>query len=230
VQLAHSRADEDYMPCNQLTCKQTSPAAKILVVEDDENVATVLQARLESFGHSVCSIAKSGPMAIRYAQEQCPDLVIMDIMLEGDMNGIEAAEQILSRQDIAIVFLSCLSDQEVIDRAMHTKPFGYIVKPYDNVELRSTIEITMIKHNAAKEREELIKRLENALQEIKRLSGFLPICASCKRIRDNENNWHQIEDYIKTHSEADFSHGICPNCAQKLYPEVFPNDRSKGSS
>ncbi|NNG01089.1 MAG: response regulator [Desulfobacteraceae bacterium] len=200
--------------------------AKILVVEDDINVATVLQARLESFGHKVCSIAANGVNAIRYAKKYNPDLILMDILLDGDMNGIEAAEQINEYRDFPIIFLSCLSDQGILDRAMRTKPFAYIVKPYNNAELRSTIEITMVKHHATKEREELIQELENALREIKRLSGLLPICASCKKIRNEDDRWQPVEDYIASRSEADFSHGICPECAHKLYPDLYKVEKS----
>ena len=199
----------------------TARHAAILIVEDDENVAFVLKARLETYGHSVCAIAGNGPTAIRLARDHAPDLIIMDILLEGDMNGIEVAQRIMDQQDIPIVFLSCLSDREMVDRAIGTNPFGYIVKPYDNAELRSTIQITLIKHHAAREREALIARLEKALQEIKTLSGLLPICASCKSIRDEKGEWHLFEEYIKSHSEADFSHGICPACARRLYPEVY---------
>jgi CheY-like chemotaxis protein len=201
---------------------QMKEKANILVVEDDINVATVLQARLESFGYRVCALASSGAKAISCAMEHSPDLILMDILLEGDMNGIEAAEQILQRKTIPIIFLSCLSEQGILDRAIQTNPFAYIVKPYDNAELRFTIEITLIKDKAAKERDKLIKKLETALQDVKKLSGLLPICASCKRIRDENDNWHQIEHYIASHSEADFSHSICPDCAHRLYPEVYP--------
>ena len=70
------------------------------------------------------------------------------------------------------------------------------------------------------ERKRLIRELKDALSKVKQLSGFLPICASCKKIRDDGGYWKQIEAYIKEHSEADFSHGICPDCAQKLYPDI----------
>jgi hypothetical protein len=68
------------------------------------------------------------------------------------------------------------------------------------------------------EREKLIQELQKALTEVKKLSGFLPICASCKKIRDDQGYWNQIEEYIRTHSEAEFSHGICPECSKRLYP------------
>jgi CheY-like chemotaxis protein len=194
--------------------------ATILVVEDDINVAAVMEARLESFGYTVCEIARTGLKAIEGQERHQPDLVLMDILLEGDMNGIEAAEQISAKSDVPIIFITCLNDPSVLDKAIQTHPYGYLVKPYDNAELRSCIEIALVKHQAAKEREELIAKLEDALLQVRKLSGLLPICASCKKIRDKEGGWQQIEDYISTHSEADFSHSICPECARKLYPEL----------
>lgn len=198
----------------------TKNQSTILVVEDDINVAAVLEARLESFGYNVCAIAETGAQAIHQNRSHEPDLILMDILLKGDMNGIETAEQIGSEYDVPIIYLSCLNTDEVMDRAARTNPYGYIIKPYNNSELRLTIEIALVKHAAAKEREKLIKALEKSLEEIKRLSGLLPICAQCKRIRDEQDNWHEIEKYISDHSEADFSHGLCPDCARTLYPEL----------
>ncbi|KKM87647.1 hypothetical protein LCGC14_1266730 [marine sediment metagenome] len=80
------------------------------------------------------------------------------------------------------------------------------------IEHRKQIEV---------EREKLIKKLKDALDKVKTLSGFIPICANCKNIRDDKGYWTQIEEYIRDHSEAEFSHGICPECAKKLYPEYY---------
>ncbi len=204
---------------NNLKKIQVTPAT-ILVVEDDINVAAVLEARLESFGYKVCDIARTGQKAIEGQNHHEPDLVLMDILLEGDMNGIEAAEQISAKSEVPIIFITCLNDPAVLDKAIQTHPYGYLVKPYDNAELRSCIEIALVKHKAAKEREKLITQLEEALLQVRKLSGLLPICASCKKIRDEEGGWQHIEDYISTHSEADFSHSICPQCARRLYPEL----------
>ncbi|WP_173179905.1 response regulator [Desulfosarcina ovata] len=195
---------------------------KILVVEDDPNVSMVLTARLESLGYEVCGTAVSGLAAISGVFRHHPDLVTMDILLQGDMTGIDAANKIAERSDVPIIFMTCLADQQIFESAVKTNPYGYIIKPYDTNELRSTIEIAVIKHRAAKEREALIAQLQKALQEVKTLSGLLPICASCKRIRNDEAGcWQQIEEYIATHSNADFTHGICPECAQRLYPELY---------
>jgi len=77
------------------------------------------------------------------------------------------------------------------------------------------------------EKENLLKDLTEALAQVKKLSGFLPICASCKKIRDDQGYWQQIEEYIREHSEAEFSHSVCPDCAKKLYPEFFKNDSNR---
>ena len=81
-------------------------------------------------------------------------------------------------------------------------------------------DITELK-SCEEEREKLIQDLQSALAQVKRLSGLLPICACCKKIRDDQGSWKRLEEYISKHSEAEFSHGICPDCRKKLYPELF---------
>jgi len=80
-------------------------------------------------------------------------------------------------------------------------------------------EIT-VRKLAEQEKERLIRELKKALEDIKQLSGLLPICSNCKKIRDDKGYWNQIEGYIRDHSEAEFSHGICPECAKELYPDL----------
>lgn len=196
---------------------------RILVVEDDPNVSAVLTARLKSLDYSVCGTAETGNEAISGVYRYHPDLVTMDILLKGEMNGIEAAAKIAEGSDVPIIYMTCLSDERVFERAIATHPYGYITKPYDINELRSAIEIAVVKHNASRERERLIAQLENALHEVKTLSGLLPICSSCKKIRKDDSTWQSIEDYISSHSNADFTHGICPECVHRLYPELYQN-------
>jgi CheY-like chemotaxis protein len=193
----------------------------IFVVEDDLNVSIVLTARLESLGYRICGTAETGYDAISGVRRHHPDVVTMDILLKGRMTGIEAAGKIAEQSDVPVIYMTCLADQAIFEQAIETNPYGYIVKPYDINELRSAIEIAVVKYEAAKTQKSLINRLERALQEVKNLSGLLPICASCKRIRkDGDGSWQAIEDYIADHSEADFTHGICPECAHRLYPNL----------
>lgn len=202
-------------------------AARVLVVEDETNVAEVLKARLESFGYTVCGVAASGNDAIHLAESSHPDIIMMDIKLNGDIDGIETADQIRLKHDIPIIYLTAFSDEHLLERVKITAPLGYIVKPYEGRELRIAIELALYKHNLDVERQHLIAELRKALSEVKRLSGLLPICASCKKIRDDQGYWNQVETYIQQHSEAQFTHSVCPECARKLYPTLGRNAKHK---
>jgi len=131
--------------------------AQILIVEDERIVAEDIKQSLESLGYIVCAVASSGEEAIKKAEEYNPDLVLMDIVLKGEMDGIEAATKIRSHFKIPIVYLTAYADEKTLERAKLTEPFGYIIKPFDERELHTAIEIAFYKskmENELKEREE----------------------------------------------------------------------------
>jgi two-component system, response regulator PdtaR len=193
----------------------TSP--KILIVEDEYIIANDIQTSLENIGYNVCGMVASGEKAIKAVKEKQPDLILMDIMLKGEMDGVAAAEIIKSEFDISVIYLSAYSDEEVLKRAKETLPFGYLIKPFRDRELRAAIEMALFKHQIEKEKDQLIKELKAALKKVKVLSGLLPICAHCKKIRNDQGYWSIVEEYIQAHSDAKFSHGICPDCMEELY-------------
>jgi PAS domain S-box-containing protein len=119
---------------------------QILVVEDENIVATSIRMELASMGYDVPAIASSGEEAVRLAGEIQPDLVLMDIVLKGDMDGVEASEEIRDRFDIPVVFLTAYADDPTLRRAKITEPYGYLLKPYEERELRTTIETALFKH------------------------------------------------------------------------------------
>ncbi|MCZ7357069.1 MAG: response regulator [Candidatus Methanoperedens sp.] len=120
---------------------------RILVVEDEVIVAEDIRRSLQSLGYDVPAIESYGPEAIEKAEKYRPDLVLMDIMLRGEMDGIQAATQIHSRFDIPVVYLTAYSDEKILERAKITDPFGYIIKPFKERELKINIEIALYKHN-----------------------------------------------------------------------------------
>jgi PAS domain S-box-containing protein len=122
--------------------------ATILVVEDENIVAKDLQNRLTTLGYSVPATAASGEEALRKAAEIRPDLAVMDIHLKGEMDGIETAEQLRELFDIPPIYLTAYTDPGTLRRARITEPYGYIVKPYDERELHSTIEMALYRHKA----------------------------------------------------------------------------------
>jgi len=202
-------------------------SARILVTEDEGIVAADIEDRLTTLGYTVTAVCSNGKDAIAKVDETMPDLVMMDIMIKGDMDGIQTATEIRSRHDIPVIFLTAYSDDSTFNRAKITEPFGYILKPFEERELKTNIEIALYKHRMEKEREKLMKELKEALATVKVLKGLLPICAECKKIRDEDSgHWNKFEDYIRDRSEAEFTHGVCPSCALRML-DTYMKDRGK---
>jgi CheY-like chemotaxis protein len=120
--------------------------AQILVVEDDNIVVMELEDSLQSLGYAVSDVASYGEEAIEKAAERRPDLVLMDIRLKGDVNGIDAAQEIHERFDIPVIYLTAYADEDTLQRAKITEPYGYIIKPFEERELYSVIEMALYKH------------------------------------------------------------------------------------
>jgi diguanylate cyclase (GGDEF)-like protein/PAS domain S-box-containing protein len=122
----------------------------ILIVEDEKIIALDLQRRLERFGYSVVGMASDGQEAINLARERGPDIILMDIMLAGAMDGIEAAKQIRAQLGIPVIFLTAYTDEKTLERAKEVEPFGYILKPFKERELYTTIDIALYKNSIDK--------------------------------------------------------------------------------
>jgi PAS domain S-box-containing protein len=142
---------------------------KILVVEDEAITGMDIRRSLTEMGYSVVAIATTGELAVRKAGELHPDLILMDIMLAGQMNGIEAADQIKKKLRIPVIYLSAYSDDSYLAKAKLTEPFGYILKPFRELELKTTIEMALYKNtmeHALRISEETTRVLLNATDDI----------------------------------------------------------------
>jgi len=197
-----------------------TPIPRILIVEDEAIVACDIQARLESFHYNVPGMAASGEEALQLASETWPDLVLMDIKLKGDLDGVQVADTLRRRHGIPVVFLTANSDEEMLQRAKQTEPLNYILKPYHEKELRIAIEFALYKAKMERERGQLTRQLEEALAEAKILRGLIPICAWCRKIRTDQGFWLSVENYLQQKTEAVCSHGICPDCLGKMTLEL----------
>ncbi|MDQ7782124.1 MAG: sigma 54-interacting transcriptional regulator [Desulfomonilaceae bacterium] len=140
---------------------------RILIVEDEGMVAKGVEKTLQSLGYAVVGLAATGEDAVRKAGETRPDLVLMDIMLAGDMDGIEAARQIHAGYDIPVIYLSAYADRSVLERAKLTEPYGYLVKPLTERDLQSTIEMALYKAR-------LQKQLKEGERRFRELAELLP--------------------------------------------------------
>jgi PAS domain S-box-containing protein len=140
--------------------------ARILVVEDEKIVAKDVENRLKNMGYQVPAVASTGEDAIIRAEEFRPDLVLMDIMLKGAMDGVTAAETIRGRFNIPVIYVTAYSDQNTLDRAKISEPYGYLLKPFEERELHSTIEMALYKHKMEKRIKESEQWLSTTLRSI----------------------------------------------------------------
>jgi two-component system response regulator LytT len=154
----------------------------IMVVEDESIVAKDIQQSLKRLGYNVVDVCNTGEAAIVSATEKRPDLILMDIMLKGEMSGIDAAEIVRDTLNIPIVFLTAYADESTLNRAKITEPYGYIIKPFKEVDLHTTIEMAIYKHDKVtevkKERDLLYSIVEN-----KENKGFIFIKSNSRFVR-----------------------------------------------
>ncbi|MFH0786120.1 MAG: PAS domain S-box protein [Pseudomonadota bacterium] len=144
-----------------MTEQQEAAKPKILIVEDEAIVAFDLKSGLEKLGYSVLAQVNSAEKALEMIEQNPPDLILMDIILKGKMDGIEAAEIIRSRWDIPVVFVTSYADQKRLDRAKLVYPFGYILKPFQDNDLKVTVEMALYVSKVDRER----RKAEEALRE-----------------------------------------------------------------
>ena len=120
--------------------------ANVLIIEDEFIVSRTIQSSLIEFGYSVLGIVTSGEKALAFIAEQVPDILLIDIQLKGAINGIELAQLIKKKHDIPFIFLTAISDETTLNRAKYAEPYGYILKPFREIDLKTTIELALYKH------------------------------------------------------------------------------------
>ena len=139
---------------------------RIMIVEDEVIVAEALKSSLESMDYEVTSMVKAGEAAVDKAEQDRPDIIFMDIRLKGQMDGIEAAGRIRSRSNIPIIFLTAYADKDKIDRAKLTLPFGYVLKPFQDRDLKVAIEMVLYTSKVDAERKQAADALRRANEEL----------------------------------------------------------------
>lgn len=196
---------------------------RILVAEDQSVSRHILAANLRKWGYEVTAV-EDGTQAWQALQaESAPPLVILDWLMPG-IDGIEICSQIRKRprpRPIYLILLTARRGQEDKIQGLQAGADDYITKPFDREELRARVQVGIRVLELQGALAQRVRELEEALSRVKTLQGLLPICSYCKKIRDDRNYWQQVEGYISDHSEAQFSHGICPECyARFVQPEL----------
>ncbi|MDD5349524.1 MAG: response regulator [Chthoniobacteraceae bacterium] len=201
------------------------PAITVLLIDDEPAQAWLVTEHLRSISE------KSGkPVGLVHTEslhdgfqrleEGDIDALLLDLSLP-DSIGLETLTKAHAKfPAMPIVVLTSLEDEELGIRLVQNGAQDYLVKgQVDGLLLLRTLRYAIERKQDQEEREQLIQDLQGALAQVKTLSGLLPICSGCKKIRDDQGYWNRIETYISEHSEAQFSHGICPDCAKKYFPD-----------
>ena len=200
---------------------EISPIRVLLVDDDHDDYAIMRDLFIEiEVGKFRLEWVDTYDAAIEKMLRNEHDVYLVDYLL-GERNGLELLKEAIKEGCKApIILLTGKGAREVDMAAMKAGASDYLDKSEIGAPLiERSIRYAIERKRTLEEQIRLISQLQEALAKVKQLSGLLPMCASCKKIRDDNGYWNQLEAYISDHSEADFSHGICPECVKKLYPE-----------
>ena len=194
---------------------------RILIAEDDFTSRAALAGVLKKEGHEVVATVNGTEAWQALQQPGAPMLAILDWMMP-EMDGLSVVRKVRalqSSQSPYIIMLTTRGEKADIIAGLDAGANDYLSKPFDSGELRARVQVgqRMVEIQAALAAK--VDELQKAFDQIKTLRGIVPICASCKKIRDDQGFWNKVEVYISEHTEAEFSHGMCPECMAKMYPE-----------
>lgn len=201
----------------------TAGIRSVLIAEDDPASRRLLQITLEKWGFEV-EVCCDGQEAWQVLQRaEAPQLAILDWMMPG-IDGLEICRRLraLPQQRVCYAILLTAKDQKQdLAEGLGSGADDYMVKPFDPRELKARLQVGIRLLSLQQTLAGRVSELEEALAQVKVLQGLLPICSYCKNIRDDNNYWQQIESYVSAHSEAQFSHSICPTCYERVVkPEL----------
>ena len=199
----------------------TQQPLKVVIAEDQEFINKMIQYQMEGIGHTVIGQALNGRQAVELAAALRPDVVLMDIEMP-EMDGLEAARLIKEKHPCPVVLLTSHDDPEMVRLASQVGVGAYLLKPPSAEEIERALIMAVARFADLTELRRLNNELKIALDNVKVLSGLLPICANCKKIRDDKGYWEAVDGYFTKHSDVQFTHGICPDCIKKYYPEYKP--------
>ena len=218
-----------------------SDQVRILIVEDDQGSRVTLTALLEAEGHLVEAMETTAE-SLNHLIHHPVDIVVSDLRLP-DGSGLQILWALKNiNPDAAFILVTGHATLETAIDAVNQGAFAYHVKPLDIDALKGSVRNALRQQRLETDKRDLLikvqqvngeleqsvaelglknEALQDALAKVKLLSGLLPICAWCKKVRNDSGYWNEIESYIAQHSEAGFTHGICPGCIKNLYPDVY---------
>jgi sigma-B regulation protein RsbU (phosphoserine phosphatase) len=196
---------------------------KVLIAEDDPVFRRLMETKLVKWGYETIG-TNNGVSALEILEkEDAPLLAILDWIMP-EMDGAEVCQRIRKSSQLRLAYLILLTAKgrsiDIIE-GLQAGADDYITKPFDEEELQARIKVGVRVVGLQRLLSDRVKELETSLKRIKQLQGLLPICSYCKKIRNDQNYWQKVETYISEHAEVKFTHGVCPECYQKIVePEL----------
>jgi sigma-B regulation protein RsbU (phosphoserine phosphatase) len=186
------------------------------LIADDDRIATAILSRALANWNFDVTVAHDGESAWDLIRGQAPQLAIIDWMMP-TLDGLDLCRRIRldpARAHMYLILLTSRDSRADVIAGLNAGADDYLVKPFDPGELHARIQVGVRMLKLQERLNDRVAELETAASNMKRLQGLIPICSYCKRIRSEANDWEQLESYISVHSEAQFSHGICPPCLE----------------
>lgn len=199
---------------------------RIMISEDDATSRLMLEAVLKQLGHEVVSTSDGRETMEALELTDHPRLIILDWMMPV-VNGLDICRRVRQKTDRRqpyIIILTSRGEKSDIVEGLMAGADDYIAKPFELEELKARIEVGKRVVGLQDALADRIEELERAMSEIKTLRGIIPICSYCKKIRDDRNYWQQVDSYISRHSQAMFSHSVCPECMERARAEMLDED------
>lgn len=194
--------------------KQQEDKPIVMLVDDATENLRVLMELLQD-NYKLIPL-KSGKAALaKLAQDPLPDLILLDIVMP-EMDGYELCTQLKAdprTEEIPVIFITAVSEAMDDAKAFELGAVDYVPKPFNPLTVKARVNTHIKLYRTLRE-------LQSALKDIRTLSGFIPICAACKKIRDDKGFWNRVEIYIEERSDAQFSHSMCPGCSEVYYPQL----------
>jgi DNA-binding response OmpR family regulator len=190
----------------------------VLVAEDDPVSRRVLEVTLRKWGFDVVACADGEAAMEGLVQPDAPRLAILDWMMPG-LEGPEICRRLRvlpAASPSYVILLTARVRKEDLIEGLRAGADDYVTKPFDREELYARLQVGVRVLSLQQQLAERVEELQSALAEVKQLSGMLPICCYCKKIRDDKDYWMQVEEYIGERSGAEFTHGICPDCLERI--------------
>jgi DNA-binding response OmpR family regulator len=201
---------------------------KILIAEDDPVSRRLLEATLEKFGYDVVVVADGAEAWTALQRADAPPLAILDWMMP-EMAGVEICRrvrQIPTSTPPYLILLTAKTERGDVVAGLDAGANDYLTKPFDRGELRARVQVGVQVLELQKNLADRVGELEDALAQVKQLRGLLPICSYCKNIRDEQNFWQRVDNYLMEHADVMFSHGICPDCYKKIVQPKLEQSRA----